>query len=275
MYGRRVSWIWYGVLPGPDALHQNPLMIQERLLFLIRSLHAGVAVLIPAVTGFCLGVSVALLTLNRRHGVNALTWFLGRFGAWIAGMRVEVRGAPPDGFKGPALVVLNHQSGLDPIIVCYVLKTNLLGIAKQELKFNPLLGPLFWFLGSIFVDRNDREQRRNALRPVREALARGLLIVVAPEGRRQSMEPLGPFRSGGFRLALETGVPVIPLVIHDSRELLAPRRTDLRPGTVHVDVLPAIDTRAWRTAAGQEGEVDALTLHVHEIMRAALEGGEQ
>lgn len=243
---------------------------RKRLLYVLRSLHTSIAVLVPAVIGLCLGGCVALLTANRRRGLNVLTRFLGWFGAWIAGMKVVVQGVPAGGLKGPAMVMLNHQSGLDPIIVCHVIKTNVIGIAKKELKYNPLLGPLFWFAESIFVDRADREQKRATLLPVQQAFSRGLIIAVAPEGRRQSVEPLGAFRTGGFRLAVEAGVPIIPFVIHDSARLLGPRRTDLHPGTVQVEVLPAIDTMAWR-----DQPVQALTDHVRMVMLAALERGPQ
>lgn len=241
---------------------------RKQLLYVLRSLHTGIAVLIPAMVGLCLGVMVAILTANRRRGLNVLTRFLGRFGAWIAGMKVEVRGLPSGGLKGPAMVVLNHQSGLDPIIVCHVIETNVIGIAKKELKYNPLLGPLFWFAESIFVDRADKEQKRSTLIPVQQAFSRGLIIAVAPEGRRQSAEPLAAFRTGAFRLAVEAGVPVIPFVIHDSARLLGTRRTDLHPGTVHVEVLPAIDASMWR-----DKSVQALTDHVYSLMRERLSRG--
>lgn len=232
---------------------------------LFRTFHAGIAVLVPAVTGLLLGITVAALTANRRRGLNVLTRFLGQFGAWIAGMKVEIKGLPIGGLKGPALVVLNHQSGLDPIIVCHVIKSNVVGIAKRQLKYNPLLGPLFWFAESIFVDRADREQRRIALQGARIAFSRGLIVAVAPEGRRQSAEPLAPFRLGGFRLATDAGVPIVPLVIHDSAKLLPPRSRELRPGTVHVDILPAIDTREW-----QDKTDEALAAFVHAAMLQAL-----
>lgn len=241
---------------------------RKQLLYALRSLHTGIAVLIPAILGLCLGVSVAVLTVNRRRGLNVLTRFLGRFGAWIAGMTIEVNGLPSGGLKGPGMVVLNHQSGLDPIIVCHVIETNVIGIAKKELKYNPLLGPIFWFAESIFVDRSDKEQKRATLLPVQLAFARGLIIAVAPEGRRQSTEALAAFRTGGFRLAVEAGVPVIPFVIHDSARLLGPRRTDLHPGTVHVDVLPAIDSKQWR-----DQPVQALTDHVYSLMLERLSRG--
>lgn len=235
---------------------------------LLASLHAAVAVLLPAVTGLFLGVIVALLTMNRRRGCNAMTRFLGWFGSLIAGMHVNITGLPAEGIKGPAIVVFNHQSGLDPIILCRALRADLVGIAKKELRYNPVLGPLLWFAGTLFFDREDQRAQRATYRPALEALGRGLIIVIAPEGRRQAAEPLAPFRTGAFRLALEAGVPLLPVVIHGASVLLAPRSTALHPGEVHVQVLPPVDACRWRGKP-----VEALATAVHSDMRAALCAG--
>lgn len=240
-------------------------VFRHRLEHGLRSLHAGVAVLFPALLAVLLGVMVALLTANRRRGLNVLTPFLGQFGAWIAGMHIDLQPAAGLRLRQPAIIIFNHQSGLDPIILCRVVGRNVIGIAKRELKCNPVLGPLLWFAETIFVDRFDQQQKQAAVQPALDALARGLSIAIAPEGKRQSAQPLGSFRSGPFRLAVSAGVPVVPVVIHDSAQLLAPRCTDLYPGTVHVDVLPAIDTASWRDKPPAE-----LADYVHAQMLERL-----
>lgn len=183
-------------------------------------------------------------------------------------MKVTLSGRPAPGFQGPAIVIFNHQSGLDPIILCRVMRANIIGIAKKELRFNPVLGPLLWFAETIFIDRFAQTQNRAAFLPALKALQRGMIIAIAPEGRRQSAEPLATFHTGAFRLALEAGVPVIPIVIHDAARLLAPHRTDLHPGTVHVEILPAIEGAQWQGKAAS-----AMAEWAHSQMRAALCAG--
>ena len=79
----------------------------------------------------------------------------------------------------------------------------------------------------------------NAMRDERKSL------VIAPEGTRRR-RGLGAFKKGGFHIAIESGVPIVPVVIHIPET--SPKGEDFRSGTVHVDVLPAIDTSQWMVA---------------------------
>ena len=123
-------------------------------------------------------------------------------------------------------------------------------MAKIELEHNPLVGPLGKWLDAAFIDRADSASAVAALKPVEEAARKGLSILVAPEGTRmdaRAADPLtvGPFKKGAFRIAMATGLPVIPIVIRNSDSVAARNSYRLNPGTVDIVVLPPIDARDW------------------------------
>ncbi len=84
-----------------------------------------------------------------------------------------------------------------------------------------------------------------ALKPVEDAARKGLSIVVAPEGTRTDTRRVGPFKKGAFRIAMATGLPVVPIVIRNSEEVAGRNSHRLSPGTVDIAVLPPIDVSDW------------------------------
>ena len=87
-------------------------------------------------------------------------------------------------------------------------------------------------------------------------------LVIAPEGTRAPTRKLGAFKKGGFHIAIESGVPVVPVVIHNSGDVSPKGEKIFRSGTVHVDVLPAIDTSQWM--------VSTIDDHVAEVRNTFL-----
>jgi putative phosphoserine phosphatase/1-acylglycerol-3-phosphate O-acyltransferase len=94
-----------------------------------------------------------------------------------------------------------------------------------------------------FIDRSDPSAARAALEPVVQSLRDGVSLAVAPEGTR-SLE-LGPFKKGPFHMAIQGEVPVVPIVIRNAGQIMAPHSYIVNPGTVDVVVLPPVDTSAW------------------------------
>ena len=145
----------------------------------------------------------------------------------------------------PAVFVFNHQSQLDVFVICYLLRRDFTGVAKQELTKDPIFGPVFKFAGVAFVDRQGGGNPRDALAPAVAKLDEGISVVIAPEGTRSLTPTLGEFKTGAFHLAREAGVPVVPIVIRNAGELMWRDSLTIKPGTVQVAVLPPIDVSAW------------------------------
>jgi len=125
--------------------------------------------------------------------------------------RLGVEGRWPGG--GPFVVVANHQSMLD-ILLLSRLPREMKWVAKEELFKIPWIGWMLRMSGDIPIRRGDAESGGEALARAKEYLSRGMSVMIFPEGTRSAKGTMLPFKSGAFRLALETGVPVLPVAVH-------------------------------------------------------------
>tara|TARA_R110002094_G_scaffold16667_3_gene28230 strand:+ start:25 stop:510 length:486 start_codon:yes stop_codon:yes gene_type:complete len=100
-------------------------------------------------------------------------------------------------------------------------------------------------MGTIFVDRSDNKAAREALQPAVTALKSGTSIIIFPEGTRSPTNKLSKFKKGGFHLAMQAGVPIVPIVLHNTTDAMPKSAFIARPATVHVTVLPPVETVDW------------------------------
>ncbi|HEX4441644.1 MAG TPA: lysophospholipid acyltransferase family protein [Thermoanaerobaculia bacterium] len=158
--------------------------------------------------------------------------------------------------------VSNHRSNADPFLLS-LLPWDMKFVSKTSIFRIPLLGWEMRTAGHIPITRGDANSRSAALAAMRETLLAGASILLFPEGTRSEDGSLGPFREGGFRLAIELGVPIVPLAVRGTERALPKHSLTLRPTSASVTVLPPIAT-AGLTAA------DAPALA--ERARAAIAG---
>ncbi len=126
--------------------------------------------------------------------------------------QLRVEGTWPAG-KGAFVVVANHQSMLDILLLSRVPR-EMKWIAKEELFRIPWVGWMLRMSGDIAIRRGDAESGGEALARAKGYLARGMSVMMFPEGTRSAKGTLLPFKSGAFRLAIEAGVPVLPIAVH-------------------------------------------------------------
>lgn len=192
------------------------------------------------------------LNRSRRDAVNLAVTTWGEFGSALAGIRVAIEGESHLWARRPAVFLFNHQSAIDVLIVAKLLRRDFTAIAKQEIAANPLVGPVFRVADTVFIDRRNSGKAIDALRPVVKTLEDGLSVAIAPEGTRSAGDRLGPFKKGPFHIAMQAGVPVVPIVIHNATDVLPKGAFFIRPASVRVDVLPPIDTSDWRAETVDE-----------------------
>jgi putative phosphoserine phosphatase/1-acylglycerol-3-phosphate O-acyltransferase len=163
----------------------------------------------------------------------------------LNGVKLNVTGAGNVNARRPAVYLFNHHNNFDIFIVAALVRENWTAVGKIELEGNPLIGTLGKLLDVAFIDRADTAAAVAALKPVEDAARKGLSILIAPEGTRTDTGTVGPFRKGAFRIAMTTGLPVVPVVIRNSEAVASRNGTSLNPGTVDVAVLPPIDVSDW------------------------------
>jgi 1-acyl-sn-glycerol-3-phosphate acyltransferase len=172
-------------------------------------------------------------------------------------VRLRVRGEQNLWDQRPAVFIFNHQSQLDMAILCKLMRDGFTAVAKKELASDPVFGLAFRLAGVAFVDRGGHGDARQALEPAVQRLRDGISVLIAPEGTRSVTPAPGEFKKGAFHMAMQAGVPVVPIVIRNAGELMWRDSVTIRPGCVDVVVHPAIDVSGWTT--------DELTKRVAEV----------
>lgn len=150
------------------------------------------------------------------------------------------------------IVVANHQSYYDIYALYGFSGLDLRFVMKQELRKVPIIGLVCDVMGHIYLDRSNAKAAVRSLAGVRERIAGGISIVFFPEGTRSPNGELQPFKRSAFKLAVELQLPILPVTLHGTGELLPPNGWDLYPGHIHLAIHPPIagagleeqDTRA-------------------------------
>lgn len=164
------------------------------------------------------------------------------------------------------ILMSNHQSHFDIPILYRAIPRRIRMVAKAELFRIPLFGRAMVAAGFVKVDRAQREQAMQNLRNSASMLERGTLLWIAPEGTRSVSGKLGPFKSGGFHLALESGHRIVPIAIDGTHKVLQSGTIDLHRGHhVNVTILPPIDPKAYGPERRKE-----LTAAVRNAIASAL-----
>jgi putative phosphoserine phosphatase / 1-acylglycerol-3-phosphate O-acyltransferase len=192
------------------------------------------------------GFGYAKATGQTRRAVDLIASIGSEAALAIAGIEVETHGEHNLWTHRPAVFILNHQSMLDFYVLLYLMRRGFTGVAKKEAANTPGFGPFLRMADMTFVDRSDTRKAIAALQPAVERLRKGLCVVIAPEGTRSYSPRLGAFKKGAFHLAMQAGVPVVPVVIRNAAEMMARNSPLMRPGKVQVSVLPAIDVTQWK-----------------------------
>ena len=218
------------------------------------------------------GVAAGLLNRSKREAVNVMGSVWGDLAASAAGIDLRVEGQEHLWSDRPAVFIFNHQSGLELVLMLKLLRRDFTGIAKQELRQNPIFGPLFRAAGVVFVDRSNTAKAIQALGPAVEALRQGRSLIIAPEGTRSTTAAVGRFKKGAFRLAMDAGVPIVPVVFRNVLDALPKGAFVVRPAVVEAVVLPPIDTSSWTLDALDERIGEVRNLYI-EILDDSPEGG--
>lgn len=195
--------------------------------------------------GFATGMALGALNGDRRTGIDLATTLAGEIGSALAGVKLDVRGAEHLEGARPAVFLFNHQSQLDVLILAKLLRGGFTGVAKKEVADQPGFGLMFRLVDTAFIDRGNTEQAKAALEPAVQRLREGVSLVMSPEGTRSPTPALGPFKKGAFHVAMQAGVPIVPIVIRNAGELMWRGASTIREGTVQVVVLPPVPTDGW------------------------------
>lgn len=177
---------------------------------------------------FCIGVAWA--TLLR----------------WIMPMPLKVSGRENIKKNTSYVVMCNHQSGIDILAVYCGIGLNFRWILKKELRKVPIIGWACDMGKHIFIDRTSARAAYRSLQKAKQILTDGTSVVIFPEGTRNYSNELTRFKSGGFKLANQLGLPILPVTILDTHKVMGRSFVSLRPAKVEVIIHEAINTEAYK-----------------------------
>lgn len=213
----------------------------------VRSVLGTVGALGGLNAGLVTGAVLGAVRRDKRAGTNIGIPLACDTALAMAGVKLNVIGEENVWKARPAIFIGNHQSSLDPVIMGSLLRRDFTGVSKAEAKYDPRMLAASLFLDPVFIDRSNSGQSREALDALTARIASGTSIMIFPEGTRMPTSEPGPFKKGAFHMAMQAGVPIVPVVFRNAGELLAPRANVVRSGTVDICVLEPIDTSDWTT----------------------------
>jgi len=179
-----------------------------------------------------------LVNPNFASRVFGATW--ARVLGLLTPMLVTVEGAENARRELSYVVVSNHQSQFDILLIYGWLKLDLKWVMKKELRRIPGIGIGCEKAGHIFVDRRNPKQATQAIRDALARVGNGIGILFFPEGTRSPDGRLLPFKKGAFRTAVEQQLPVLPITVVGTRDILPARTLSVFPGRVRLVIHPAI-----------------------------------
>ncbi|MCX2931467.1 HAD-IB family hydrolase [Mycobacterium sp. CVI_P3] len=220
----------------------------------------GVGALVPAATG---AIWWGALTRSRRRGVNFFTTAFPNLLLAVNGVRLNVLGEENLKKQRPAVFIFNHRNNADPVIVASLLRDNWTGVGKKELKDDLVVGTLGKLVDTVFIDRDDPKAAVETMHEVEDLVAKGLSIMIAPEGTRLDTRTVGPFKKGPFRLAMAAGVPLVPIVIRNAEVIASRDSSTMNPGEVDIVVYPPLSVAEWT--------LDTLSERIEEVRQLYLD----
>ena len=163
---------------------------------------------------------------------------MSMWGAWtgvrLAGVKIEPVGLDKLDASRTYIFMSNHTSNLDPPILLPMIPRRTSVMAKKELFSYPLLGETMRIGSLVPVDRGNRDAGIAAVRAAAEVIRQGINMTIYVEGKRSFDGKLLPFKKGPFYLAIECGVPVVPVTIVGTHELMPKARFRISPGTAKI-----------------------------------------
>lgn len=216
-----------------------------------------------------LGITAILVSLFSKTGnlVHHIARIWGKGILWISGIRVDSSGNVRIDQGGSFIFMANHLSQFDIPVLLSAIPVQFRWLAKAELFKIPIFGRGMRGAGYISIDRLDHKSAIRSLDRAAKSIRNGTSVIIFPEGTRSSDGRLSAFKKGGFFLAVDAGVPIIPLVIQGTHEIMPKGRMSIQSHPVHIRFLPAVDTRGYSRKTKDE-----LLQRVRSDMLRALDG---
>ena len=228
-------------MPGGGAQHEKEGAHRVTVRTVFQMMAVGLATLAIGLPAIALGI---LVPGQVRKGkiFRWVTKSYSRILLPVFGVTVETRGLSRVGRDNPYIFMSNHASHVDSLALAVSIPHPLHWVFKKELSKIPVFGWVLLSLGQIMVDRRSAAQSRTALSSAVAALAGNNSVLIYVEGTRSKDGKLQPLKKGGFHIALQSGLPIVPVRISGSHDIVPSGSLRVRPGRVVVELFDPIPT---------------------------------
>jgi 1-acyl-sn-glycerol-3-phosphate acyltransferase len=211
---------------------------------MIRTLYVTIWVgFVTLVVGvLVIGLSFFVRSANPLHKIAR---FWGKSILMVSRIKVSVKGLSNIDQAVPYIYMSNHQSNFDIPVLLGHLTVQFRWLAKVELFKIPIFGRAMRKAGYIGIDRYNRESAFKSLKVAANKIKSGVSVLLFPEGTRSRDGKIRPFKKGGFVLAVDSGVPIVPVVITGTRSIMTKGKFRINPGHVSMVIHKPIDTSAY------------------------------
>jgi putative phosphoserine phosphatase/1-acylglycerol-3-phosphate O-acyltransferase len=215
---------------------------------------------------FVSGLPIWALSGSKRDALNFSMSVFADVASALIGLNLTIKGEHHLWSHRPAVFLFNHQSNVDMVIIARLLRRDISGVGKKEIGDIPLIGRILEFSGVVLIDRRDTEKAIETMGTLVDTMRiEGKSVCMSPEGTRSVTPKLAPFKKGAFHLAIQAGVPIVPIVIQNSSDIMPKGDMIYRPATVEVEVLPPVDTSGWSADTIEEHVASVRTMYLEAL----------
>ncbi|MGB5630864.1 MAG: HAD-IB family hydrolase [Woeseiaceae bacterium] len=215
---------------------------------------------------FLAGIPIWALSGSKRDAVNFSISVFADTASALIGLNLKISGEQHLWSHRPAVFIFNHQSNVDLVIMARLMRRDISGVGKRELRDMPVIGRVLEASGVVLIDRSNTAAAIASMAPLVDAMrVEGKSVCLSPEGTRAVTPKLAEFKKGAFHLAMQAGVPMVPIVIHNSGDVQPKGDMLYHPGTVKVDVLPPVDTSKWSVETIEEHIADVRGMYLRAL----------
>jgi 1-acyl-sn-glycerol-3-phosphate acyltransferase len=241
---------------------------------LLAFLHTIVIYVWTIAGTFVFGLTAILVSFFSKTGnsVHHVARMWGRSILWVSGLRVQVIGLENIDASRSAIYMSNHQSNFDIPVFFGALPIQFRWLAKAELFKIPIFGQGMRGAGYISVDRSDTKSAMRSLARAAQSVREGASVMIFPEGTRSHDGALLPFKSGGFVLAVDAGVPIVPMAVHGTFDVMPKGRNLIRRHAIRLVVAPPIDASAYTRKTKNE-LMERVRTAIQQAMTLPSSGG--
>src|SRR5712691_5173017 len=234
---------------------------------ILRRLHYWWSLFVAAALLLIFAPPVLLVAWLTRDHELVYPWAL--FGArnWLrlSGMKVRVTGDKYVDANQTYVFISNHRAYLDTATLFAYAGPRLGLLAKKELLKVPILGYGMGYVNVMAIDRSDRERALQTMQAATDRIRSGISFGVFAEGTRAKPGEFLPFKKGAFYMAVQAGVPIVPVAIRNTDRLMGKGTGESKPGTIEMVLMSPIST-----AGSTDDEVKLLVDHVHAVIAREL-----